>query len=120
MESAEYPADEALDAFARGDYARVLALAVPCAEAGNADAQTQLALHYECGLGVEREALKAEMWLLKATAQDNPLAWNNLGSLYACCHPQLEHRWGDATRCYQRAADLGLRVAAPYPPPACD
>jgi TPR repeat protein len=48
---------------------------------GNSDAQTTVALLYQCGLGVNRDVLEAERWLLMAAERGNPVAWNNLGSL---------------------------------------
>jgi len=40
----------------------------------------------------------------------------NLGSLYASKIPELRHRWDAAQECYERAQELGLKVAEPYPP----
>jgi|SRR5882724_11121103 len=116
MAFSEYNAEAAFDAFDRGDYETVLQLASPRAVAGNADAQCMVALLYQCGLGVERNVLEAERWLLKAAEQSAPLAWNNLGTLYALKCPELEQRWSEATKCYQRAKELGLDCAEPYPP----
>jgi TPR repeat protein len=108
-----------MDAFERKEYDRFVEMALPHATAGNSDAQTQLSLLYQLGLGVKRDVLEAERWLLKAAAQNNPVAWNNLGTLYASQHPELQHHWNDAMGCYQRAKELGLNVAEPYPPPSC-
>jgi TPR repeat protein len=119
MESANYIPDDALDAFERRDDRLALRLAMPHAAAGNLDAQTTVALLRECGLGVERDVLEAERWLFKAAAQNNPVAWNNLGTLYALGFPELRHRWGDAQKCYENAKELGSTVAEPYPPPFC-
>jgi TPR repeat protein len=117
MESLYIP-DNALDAFERKDYDLVVKLAMPHAIKGNSDAQTTVALLYQSGLGVERDVLEAERWLLKAAAQNNPVAWNNLGTLYALKLPELKHRWSDAMKCYEKAKELGLNVAEPYPPPS--
>jgi TPR repeat protein len=111
-----YNPHDALEAFERKNYDSVLKLEVPHAAAGNSEAQTMLALLYQCGFGVERNILEAERWLLKAAEQNNPVAWNNLGSLYAGKCPELEHRWSDATKCYERAKELGFDCAEPYPP----
>jgi TPR repeat protein len=115
----EFNSDEAVDAFGRKEYDHVLEMTLPHAIAGNSDAQTQLSLLYQLGLGVRRDVLEAERWLLKATEQNNPVAWNNLGTLYASQLPELKHRWNDAMEYYQRAKELGLNVAEPYPPPSC-
>jgi hypothetical protein len=52
---------------------------------------------------------------LRAAESNNPVAWNNLGSLYALKTPELRHR-RDAKECYEKAKELGLDVAEPYPP----
>jgi TPR repeat protein len=118
VSSSEFNSDEALDAFERKEYDRVVELTLPYAIAGNSDAQTQLSLLYQLGLGVKRDVLEAERWLLKATEQNNPLAWNNLGTLYVSQLPELRNHWNDAAECYQKAKALGLNVAEPYPPPS--
>ena len=74
-----YIPSDALEAFERQDYERVLKLALPAAIDGNSDAQTTVALLYQCGVGVNRDVLEAERWLLMAAERDNPVAWNNLG-----------------------------------------
>jgi TPR repeat protein len=117
--SSEFNPDATMDAFERKEYDRVVELTLPHAIAGNSDAQTQLSLLYQLGFGVERDELEAERWLLKAAEQNNPVAWNNLGTLYASQLPELQHHWNDAMECYQRAKELGLNVAEPYPPPTC-
>ena len=119
VNSAEFKPDEAMDAFERKEYGRVVEMTMPHAIAGNSDAQTQLSLLYQLGFGVERDVLEAERWLLKAAEQDNPVAWHNLGTLYALQLPELRQRWNHAMGCYQRAKELGLNVAEPYPPPSC-
>jgi len=116
MEPPKYIPSVALDAFERQDYELVLKFALPAAMDGNSDAQTTVALLYQCGLGVNRDVLEAERWLLMAAERDNPVAWNNLGSLYASKVPELRHRWDAAQGCYERAKELGLKVAEPYPP----
>ena len=49
-----------MDAFERKEYDRVVELTLPYAIAGNSDAQTQLSLLYQLGLGVKRDVLEAE------------------------------------------------------------
>jgi TPR repeat protein len=104
------------DAFENQDFDLVLKLAMPRALAGDSDAQTTIALLYQCGLGVTRDVLEAERWLLKAAEQDNPVAWHNLGTLYAEKFPESKDKWARAYDCYEKAKALGLNVAHPYPP----
>jgi len=113
MSSPQYISRDALEAFERRDYELVLRLAMPYAIEGNSDAQTTVALLYQCGLGVNRDVLEAEKWLLRAAENNNPVAWNNLGSLYASKVPELRHRWNAAQECYEKARQLGLSVAEP-------
>lgn len=119
MASSDYDPTEAQEAFTQGDYDLVLRLTMPHAIKGDSDAQTNFALLYQCGLGIDRDVIEAERWLLKAAEQNNPVAWNNLGTLYASQFPEMRHRWSDACKCYQKAKELGLNVAHPYPPPPC-
>jgi TPR repeat protein len=78
-----------LEALEREDYQSALRIALPYANAGNPVAQATIALLYKSGLGVEQDVLEAERWLLKAAAQNDPVAWNNLGTLYAAKHAEL-------------------------------
>jgi len=82
--------------FCRTNNPLVSKLALPAAMDGNSDAQTMVALLYEGGLGVNRDVLEAERWLLMAAERGNPVAWNNLGSLYASKISELRHRWDAA------------------------
>ena len=74
MEAPKYIPNDALDAFERQDYELVLKLALPAAMDGNSDAQTTVPLLYQCVLGVNRDALEAERWLLRAAERGNPVA----------------------------------------------
>ena len=75
-----------------------------------------IALLYQAGWGVQRDVLEAERWLLKATAQNSPLAWHNLGTLYFCQHRELRDKWGEGRKCWERAKELGFNCGEPYPP----
>jgi TPR repeat protein len=116
----EYNPDIVMAAFERRDYAFVLENAMPFAVAGNPDAQCMASLLYQCGLGVKRDIDEAERWLLKATAQDSALAWNNLGTLYATYDSGSSHSRKRIKECYLRAKKLGFNCADPYPPPFCE
>ena len=59
MELLNYSPDDVLDAFERKEYDVVLRLAMPHASEGNSEAQTTVALLYQCGLGVQRDVLEA-------------------------------------------------------------
>jgi uncharacterized protein len=113
---AKYDFKIAFTAFDRKDYEAVLRYALSHATAGDADAQCMVSLLYQSGLGVKQDSRKAEEWLIRATEQNSPVAWNNLGSLYASRLPGLSRGPDAAGECYQRAKELGFDRATPYPP----
>jgi TPR repeat protein len=86
-----YSPDDVLAAFERKDFERVLQEAMPHASTGNSAAQCLVSLLYQCGLGVPHDLVRAEDWLLKAAAQSDPVAWNNLGTLYSMGGAGLSH-----------------------------
>ena len=116
MGTSAYNADGVISAFERKDYEWVYREALPHAIAGNPDAQCMISLLYQSGFCVPKDLAKAEEWLLRATAQDSALAWNNLGTLYAVGGPGLSQGQEKAHECYLRAKELGFDCAYPYPP----
>jgi TPR repeat protein len=82
------------------------------AQVGDSNGQCSMALLCAAGWGVPRDFELARQGLLKATQHDNPVAWNNLGSLYITMGEKEK-----AHRCYERAKELGFNVAHPYPRP---
>jgi TPR repeat protein len=112
----KYDYEVAFEAFDRKDYEAVLQYALPHATTGDSDAQCMVSLLYQLGHGVEQDFRKAEEWLIKATEHHSPVAWNNLGSLYASRLPGLSRGAEAAGECYQRAKELGFNCATPYPP----
>ena len=55
------------------------------AEQGYASAQTNLALMYEDGLGVQQDYVEAVKWFRKAARQGDASAMENLGASYGIC-----------------------------------
>jgi hypothetical protein len=82
--------------------------ALPFASAGDSNAQCLMALLNENGLGVAVNLDQAESWLRKAAEQNNPVAWNNLGT-----HLLRKGENGNAKKCYQQAVELGFTMAVP-------
>src|SRR5438874_2487953 len=74
--------------------------ALPYAKSGNSNAQCMIGMLHQCGLGVPADLDEAERWLCKAAEQNNPVAWNNLGSL-SLARGEKEQ----AKRCYQKAVE---------------
>jgi TPR repeat protein len=118
VKQSEYGFETALQLFTRGDYEEVLRTAMPHAIAGNSNAQCMISLLYQHGFGVTKDLAEAERWLLLAAKQDNAVAWNNLGTLYAIGGAGLSRGPDVANECYQRAKQLGFDCARPYPPGA--
>jgi uncharacterized protein len=116
MVSDEYKFEEVLDAFKRKDYESVLRMALPHASAGNSAAQCMISLLYQGGFGVGQDLRKAEEWLLKAAAQNDALAWNNLGTLYIVGGAAFSNGPEKAQECFARAKELGFAAGEPYPP----
>ncbi len=67
------------DAWEAGNYTRALALWRPLAEAGDPDAQYNLAQAYRLGRGVTANPALALDWYLKAARQEHPEAQGNYG-----------------------------------------
>src|ERR1700684_2376910 len=58
--------EDAVDAHARGDYAKALRLIRPLANDGDASAQFNLGLMYTTGQGVQQDNAAAALWFRKA------------------------------------------------------
>jgi TPR repeat protein len=74
--------EDAVDAHARGDYAKALRLIRPLANDGDASAQFNLGLMYATGQGVQQDNAAAALWFRKAAEQGYAPAQSNLGTLY--------------------------------------
>ncbi len=72
----------ARQAFEAGDYATAYKLFRPRAEAGEAEAQNYLGVHYYLGLGVKRNWRQALQWYEKAANQGDPSAQLNYGLMH--------------------------------------
>jgi len=77
------PAEDALAAFDRGDYATALRLFRPLADQGNAAAQNRLGFMYVKGRGVPQDDAEAARWYRLAADQGLSAAQFILGSMYA-------------------------------------
>jgi TPR repeat protein len=63
------PLDDADAALKRRDYANAVRLIRPLAEQGNANAQYNLGVFYDNGLGVPQDKVRAYMWFTLSAAQ---------------------------------------------------
>lgn len=94
------------EAFARKDYTTAFRIWKPLAEAGDAEAQYNLAILYERGLGVLRDLSQAFDLCHMAALQGLPQAQVELGRLYARGWGTAQ-RYGDALQWFEKAADQG-------------
>jgi len=69
-------------AYERRDYDTALKEWRPLAEQGDADAQFNLGVMYDMGLGVPQDYQEAVRWYRRAAEQGNAGAQNNLGFMY--------------------------------------
>jgi hypothetical protein len=66
-----------------GDYGTALREWQPLAEEGNVEAQFNLGLLYENGLGVPQDGATAALWYRRAAEQNDRMAQAYLGEMYA-------------------------------------
>jgi uncharacterized protein len=74
--------DAGVRAFERGDYAAALEAWTPLAEAGDADAQHNVGVLHEQGLGVAQDLAAAAQWYRRAAENGSPASAFNLANLY--------------------------------------
>ena len=102
------PADYAagVSAARSGDYEAARREWLPLAKAGHRDAQFNLALLYENGLGIAADAAQAAHWFERAAEQDDRTAQAYLGEMYG---NGLGVKRDDvaALKWFRRAAELG-------------
>ena len=99
--------DKGVEANARDDYAAALIELRPLAEQGDADAQTNLAIMFENGLGVAQDYTEAVKWYQRAAEQGHVGAQNNLGVMYGNGRGVAQDH-AEAVKWYQRAAEQGV------------
>jgi TPR repeat protein len=104
-----YDAQAMIQALLGGEQDWVYRMTLPFAEAGLADAQVMMGVLCEAGLGVPRSGAAAMDWYGKAAAQDHPIAWSNLGTIYLLGLPDVKPDKNEAARCYQHAQALAAR-----------
>ena len=102
--------EDALDAHARGDYAKALRLIRPLANDGDAAAQFNLGLMYVTGQGVQQDDAAAALWFRKAAEQGYALAQTNLGVLCRDGRGVAQDET-EAVNWFRKAADQGDAVA---------
>ena len=98
---------EAERAYGAQDYARAMELALPLAEAGNADAQYLVGRMYEKGRGVKKDKAKILTWYRRAAEGGNAKAQYKLGAGYAMGFTGLEQNNEKAKKWIRMSAEQG-------------
>ncbi len=104
------PIDDALAAWARGDYAAELKITRPLALKGEAWAQTNLGDSYADGKGVAQNDAEAVKWYRLAAAQGNVRAQFKVGLMYKNGQGVLQD-YVEAVKWYRLAAAQGYEIA---------
>ena len=98
------------DAFERGEYVTALELYETLAGQGNAEAQFQLGLMYEQGLGTDADRQTAQRYYQQAAEQQSPQALDALGTLYLKGEGVIQN-FKESLRLFQQAAAQGYPQA---------
>jgi TPR repeat protein len=101
-----YDSKAMIQCLLRGERDIVYRTARRFAEAGVADAQVMMGVLYETGIGVPKSGVSAIEWYRKAAAQDHPIAWSNLGTIYLLGLEDVKPDKKEAARCCARAQAL--------------
>jgi hypothetical protein len=102
--------EDAVDANARGDYAKALRLIRRLANDGDASAQFNLGLMYMTSHGVQQDDAAAARWFRKAAEQGYTLAQSNLGTLHLYGRGVTQDDT-EAVMWFRKAADQGDAVS---------
>jgi hypothetical protein len=94
----------------RGDYAEEMRVIKPLAEAGNAQAEYNIAALYDNGLGVGQDRQQAIHWYQSSAEQGYPFAEYNLGAHYAAGEGTPQD-YAQAAIWLKKAADHGVAMA---------
>ncbi len=103
--------DQGMQASRSGEYETALEKWLALAQQGHAEAQFNLGVMYENGLGVQKDHAQASKWFKKAAEQGLKEAQNNLGKNYAQGRG-LEQDYIRAYKWLSLAAEQGLKEAA--------
>ena len=98
--------EDGFQAFKSGNYEQALRLWLPIAEKDNADAQYNLGILYQKGLGVEKNLKTAFIWYKRASANGHSDAMYNLAIMYN--KGRVIYRSPkDAIKWWKKSAELG-------------
>lgn len=94
-------------AYQDGDYQQALEIIKPLADEGDSRAQALLAIMYDQGRGVEKNAQTAFSWYLKAATQGLPMAQHDVGVKYFQGNG-TEQDYREAAQWWEQSATAGL------------
>ncbi|MEE8150616.1 MAG: tetratricopeptide repeat protein [Nitrosomonadaceae bacterium] len=98
--------ESATAAYGAGDYEIALEIFLPLAEAGDAEAQTNLGIMYRNGFGVQQDYAEAIKWFHQAAEQGFADAQRHLARMYFR-GVGVSQNYTEAFQWYQRAAEQG-------------
>jgi TPR repeat protein len=112
-EASAVPYDPAamIQALLRGEKELVHRITLPFANQGVADAQVMMGVLCEAGLAVPRNGIAAVDWYRKAAAQNHPIAWSNLGTIFLLGLPDVKPDKLEAAYCFEKAQALRVTSA---------
>jgi len=98
--------NDGVAAFQKGDYETALKNWMPLAHGGDAEAQRNLGIMFQQGLGVPQDEVEAAHWYRQAAENGHARAQQNLGAMYEEGAGVIQD-YGEAAKWYRFAAAGG-------------
>ncbi len=111
VEDNESILNKGLKLLEKEEYIDAFRCLLPLAEKGNPEAQANIGLMYQMGVGIDRDIRSAVKWLSVAAENGRGDAAHNLGTLYLTCEPELPISQEKSKYWYNKAKELGFVVA---------
>lgn len=102
---------DGIDAWAKEDYVTALEKFTFAASQGNTDAQFNLGLFYEIGLGVTKDHLKAANWYKMSAIKGHTDSQIRLGTIYFIGKSGINQNLTEARRWMRLASTKGSKEA---------
>ncbi len=111
MEPTKYELERGKKLLEKEKYEDAFRLLLPCAENGIEEAQSNIGVMYQLGLGITRDIQQAIKWLSLAAENGCGEAAHNLGTLYLTSEPDIPRNQQKSSYWYRRAKELGFQSA---------